>query len=243
MAAAANALGFLAIPGPLNIQFGLTGMPLLLTAFVLGPSWGFVCGLLGGITQAQKCYGNLLYVGYTAIQGGVAGYFAQDARLTRRVGPFFALVGGFCTFWWIDLLRTSKFTLQHLGDTKFSEASVASAPTCIPVSRLWNHRRCSGVRRDSDPTARAIRAEIKDSSRAGRLLGRRGLRSMGRDLSFIGSRVIHGCRRGLSSPKTSYKTSWRRFCSRCSCKTSACGWLFSGGRARATQFSPPCEPR
>jgi len=121
MAALSNILALVALPGPLNIQFGLTAIPFLLVSFVLGPLWGGLCGLLGGVVQAQK-YGHILYIVYTALQGFVAGLFARHAKATRRLAPLFALVGGFFLVWWVDLLRNSRFTLADLGGTGFSEA-------------------------------------------------------------------------------------------------------------------------
>src|SRR4029077_5295261 len=107
--------------GPLNIQFGLTAIPILLVSFILGPLWGALCGLLGGIMQAQK-YGHMLYIIYTALQGLVAGALARHVRITRRVAPLFALIGGFFLVWWVDILRKSTFTLQDLGTTSFADA-------------------------------------------------------------------------------------------------------------------------
>ena len=121
MAAASNILGFFSIPGPLNIQFGLTAIPFLIVAFTLGGAWGALCGLLGGMIQAQK-YGHILYVFYTAIQGGVAGYFALRPRQTRASAPIFALIAGFFFFWWIDILTSSKFAFRQLGETSFANA-------------------------------------------------------------------------------------------------------------------------
>lgn len=122
MAALSNILALIALPGPLNIQFGLTAIPFLLASFVLGPWWGALCGLLGGLEQAQK-YGHFMYIFYTALQGLVAGFFAQRAKATRRSAPLFALVGGFFLVWWVDLLRTSRFTLADLRTTSFPQAS------------------------------------------------------------------------------------------------------------------------
>jgi Thiamine transporter protein (Thia_YuaJ) len=124
MAALANALAFIALPGPLNIQFGLTGIPILLIAFTYGPTWGALCGLLGGIIQATK-YGHLAYVVYTMIQGGVAGLFAVrlGPEWTRRLAPFFMIIGGFLLAFFVDLLRNTRFTLSDLGTTSFSDAS------------------------------------------------------------------------------------------------------------------------
>jgi uncharacterized membrane protein len=131
MAALSNVLGLFALPGPLNIQFGMTAVPFLLVALFLGPRWGALCGLLGGITQAQK-YGHILYVLYTAIQGGVTGYFAQRARETRGAAFLFALGGGFFLFWWIDLLSASHFELKSLA-TSFADApSVFGTDIFIP---------------------------------------------------------------------------------------------------------------
>jgi uncharacterized membrane protein len=127
MAGLANALAFVALPGPLNIQFGLTAIPILLVAFALGPTWGALCGLLGGIVQATK-YGHLLYVFYTAIQGGIAGLFALSPRATRRAAPLLALFGGFFLVWWVDILRNSPFTLDTLGSTSFPDAPKVFGP-------------------------------------------------------------------------------------------------------------------
>jgi thiamine transporter ThiT len=121
MAALSNALAFVALPGPLNIQFGMTAIPILLVSFSLGPWWGAVCGLIGGIIQAQK-YGHILYIFYTAIQGFVAGYFALKPIATRKVAPLFALIGGFFLVFWVDILRNSNFTLTHLSETSFKDA-------------------------------------------------------------------------------------------------------------------------
>lgn len=121
MAALSNILAFVALPGPLNIQFGMTGIPILLVSFSLGPWWGAVCGLIGGIVQAQK-YGHILYIFYTAIQGFVAGYFASKAIATRKAAPLFALLGGLFLVWWVDILRDSNFTLTHLAETSFADA-------------------------------------------------------------------------------------------------------------------------
>ena len=136
MAGLANALAFIALPGPLNIQFGLTAIPILLVGFALGWRWGAVCGLVGGIMQAQK-YGNILYVFYTAIQGCVAGFFAWRPQATRKLAPVFAFFGGFFLLWWVDVLRGSNFTLQTLGGTSFTDAPKvfgATIDVALPVA-------------------------------------------------------------------------------------------------------------
>lgn len=121
MAGLANALAFIALPGPLNIQFGMTAIPILLVSFSLGPRWGMICGLIGGIVQAQK-YGHILYILYTAIQGFVAGYFAFNPVRTRRFIAFFAFLAGIFLVLWIDILRGTSFTLADLANTSFSDA-------------------------------------------------------------------------------------------------------------------------
>ncbi len=121
LAGLANVLGLLPIAGPLNIQFGLTALPILVCAFSLGPAWGAACGLAGGALQAQQ-YGHWAYVFYTAIQGGVAGWLAREVTLTKRIAPFVGFVAGFFMALWLDLLRASPFRLADLG------ASFADAP-------------------------------------------------------------------------------------------------------------------
>lgn len=121
MAALSNLLAFIALPGPLNIQFGMTAIPIYIVSFSLGPVWGAICGLVGGIMQAEK-YGHISYIAYTAIQGFVAGYFALNSKSTRRLAPLFAIAGGFFLVLWIDLIRESSFTLNKLAETGFTEA-------------------------------------------------------------------------------------------------------------------------
>jgi hypothetical protein len=130
MAALANVLALFAIPGPLNIQFGLTAIPILLVALALGPRYGAICGLLGGVVQATK-YGHLLYVFYTAIQGGVAGYFAFRITATKRMSPVFGLIGGAFLLFWVDLLRESPLQLAAL------QASFRDAPRVFGAGWSW----------------------------------------------------------------------------------------------------------
>jgi len=106
MAALSNVLGYLAIPGPWNIKFSMTGVPILLVAFLKGPLLGAVTGLIGGIVQALQ-YGHLAYVVYTAIQGGVAGYMAKKLDVAKRAAPLFFFAGGFFLAWWVDLILSS----------------------------------------------------------------------------------------------------------------------------------------
>lgn len=122
MVGLANVLGFLAIPGPLNIKFGMTAIPILIVAFTLGPMWGAIVGLFGGVAQALN-YGSIFYVMYTLIQGVVAGWLARHKTLTIRSAPVFGFVGGFFLLWWVDLMRTGQTTLQELTQTGFGEAA------------------------------------------------------------------------------------------------------------------------
>ena len=113
MAALANVLGFFAIPGPWNIQFSMTGIPILLVAFAKGPLLGAITGLFGGYVQAVK-YGWEGYVIYTAIQGAVAGLFAKRPKLLKfAVFPFF-FCGGFFLTWWVDQMRYGKVTFEDI---------------------------------------------------------------------------------------------------------------------------------
>jgi uncharacterized membrane protein len=114
MAALSFVLGYMAIPGPWNIKFGLTAIPIFIAAFTLGPFWGALTGLLGGISQALN-YGSMFYVIYTAIQGGVAGYFAQSRLATKWVSPIMGFAAGFFLVWWIDLLREGNHSFQELS--------------------------------------------------------------------------------------------------------------------------------
>ena len=113
MAALANVLGFLAIPGPWNIKFSLTAIPILLVAFARGATLGALTGLFGGIVQALN-YGWIGYVIYTAIQGAVAGYLAKNKRALKVSAPIFMFFGGFFMAWWIDLLRGSGASFDQL---------------------------------------------------------------------------------------------------------------------------------
>ncbi|ABL78939.1 ECF transporter S component [Thermofilum pendens] len=125
MAALANVLGFFAIPGPWNIQFSMTGIPILLVAFTRGPLLGALTGLLGGYVQAVK-YGWEGYVVYTAIQGGVAGFFAKKVRLLRVLAPPFFFFGGFFLTWWVDQMRYGKVTFEDL--VSMTQRAVAAGP-------------------------------------------------------------------------------------------------------------------
>lgn len=113
MAALAIILGFFAVPGPWNIKFGLTAIPILISAFVLGPIWGLLTGLVGGLAQAIN-YGSIWYIFYTAIQGFVAGFFSRHFKATRISSPAFGFLGGFFIVWWVDLLRTGQHTFAQL---------------------------------------------------------------------------------------------------------------------------------
>ena len=125
MAALANVLGFFAIPGPWNIQFSMTGIPILLVAFARGPVLGALTGLFGGYVQAVK-YGWEGYVIYTAIQGGVAGLFAKRPRLAKvAVLPFF-FCGGFFLTWWVDQMRYGKVTFEDI--ITMSQRAIVAGP-------------------------------------------------------------------------------------------------------------------
>jgi uncharacterized membrane protein len=113
MAALANVLGFLAVPGPWNIKFGLTGIPILIAGFVLGPLGGLIAGLVGGISQAVN-YGSIWYIFYTAIQGVMAGYFIKHFKSLKLSSPIFGFLGGFFLILWLDLLRTGQHTFAQL---------------------------------------------------------------------------------------------------------------------------------
>jgi uncharacterized membrane protein len=113
MAALANLLGIFAVPGPWNIKFGMTGIPILITSFALGPFWGALCGLLGGITQALN-YGSIWYVIYTAIQGCVAGLFVRHYKSIKWWSLIMGFLGGFFLILWVDLLRQGPQTFQEL---------------------------------------------------------------------------------------------------------------------------------
>ena len=103
MASLANVLGYLAIPGPWNIKFSMTGVPILIVGLLRGPLLGALTGLIGGVVQALQ-YGHLAYVIYTAIQGGVAGYMAKKVDVAKKSAPIFFFAGGFFLTWWIDLI-------------------------------------------------------------------------------------------------------------------------------------------
>jgi len=106
MAALANVLGYLAIPGPWNIKFSMTGVPILLVALLKGPLLGAITGFIGGVVQALQ-YGHIAYVIYTAIQGGVAGYMAKKLDIAKKSAPAFFFAGGFFLAWWVDLILAS----------------------------------------------------------------------------------------------------------------------------------------
>ena len=125
MAALANVLGFFAIPGPWNIQFSMTGLPILLVAFAKGPLLGALTGFFGGWVQAIK-YGWEGYVIYTAIQGGIAGLFAKRMKLIRYTAFPFFFAGGFFLTWWIDQMRYGKVTFQDL--VTMSQKAIAAGP-------------------------------------------------------------------------------------------------------------------
>jgi len=57
----------------------------------------------------------MFYVIYTAIQGGVAGYFAQSRLATKWVSPIMGFAAGFFLVWWIDLLREGNHSFQELS--------------------------------------------------------------------------------------------------------------------------------
>lgn len=125
MAALANVLGFFAIPGPWNIQFSMTGIPILLVAFAKGPLLGALTGLFGGYVQAIK-YGWEGYVIYTAIQGGVAGLFAKRYKLLKvSTLPFF-FCGGFFLTWWVDQMRYGKVTFEDI--VSMTQQAITAGP-------------------------------------------------------------------------------------------------------------------
>jgi len=101
-----NILGFLAIKGPMSISFSLTAVPILLIALTMGWQMGALVGLFGGIVQALQ-YTTLWYVFYTAILGGVAGYFAKNARFNRKWGSLFFSAGTMFMFLWIIFTNQS----------------------------------------------------------------------------------------------------------------------------------------
>jgi len=125
MAALANVLGFFAIPGPWNIQFSMTAIPILLVAFAKGPALGALTGLFGGYVQAIK-YGWEGYVIYTAIQGAVAGLFAKRERLLKLSALPFFFCGGFFLTWWVDQMRYGRVTFEDI--IAMTQQAVAAGP-------------------------------------------------------------------------------------------------------------------
>ncbi len=136
MAALANVLGFIAVPGPWNIKFSLTAIPILLVAFARGPWLGGLTGLFGGIVQALN-YGWIGYVIYTAIQGFVAGFFAKKREYIKVAAPIFLFFGGFFMAWWIDLMRGVGVTFQDIvAATEAAKAGAAISLNYLPVAGI-----------------------------------------------------------------------------------------------------------
>jgi len=93
MGALANILGFLAIPGPMNIKFAMTMVPVFLAAFARGWKVGFLTGLVGGIMLGLQ-YGFLGYaLILTGAMGLVAGALVEFSGLFRKYPVWAGIIG------------------------------------------------------------------------------------------------------------------------------------------------------
>mgnify|MGYP001033630877 CR=1 FL=1 len=96
MGALANILGFLAIPGPLNIKFAMTMVPVFLAAYARGWKVGFLSGLMGGIMLGLQ-YG---FIGYalilTGVMGLVAGALVEFTSFFKKYPVWAGVIGAIC---------------------------------------------------------------------------------------------------------------------------------------------------
>ena len=91
--ALANILGLLAIPGPVNIKFTMTMVPVFLVAYARGWKTGFLAGCLGGIMLGLN-YGFIWYaLILTGVMGFVSGFLVEKFALFRKYPMWAGIIG------------------------------------------------------------------------------------------------------------------------------------------------------
>lgn len=130
----ANGLG-LAQVGSWPLSLNLTGLPILIAAFALGPVGGVVSGLFGGIGQAVQ-QGSWWHLLCTTLLGGAAGLFVYHHKAMKVYAPLMGFIAGFSLLWLMDLLDAERRTFEELLSPNVMEAFSRDITLALPVFAL-----------------------------------------------------------------------------------------------------------